>query len=144
MSDKKRESGLFRKKVIDHISSPEDLTAYLKVTSPGVWIVLVAVIALLAGLFAWSMVGSLETTVDAVVTVEDHKARIVTTGQSNSAIKENMSFRIDSKEYVISSVDVDEYGRATAYAEVLLPDGTYVADVVVEQTYPIEFLMESR
>lgn len=144
MSDKKRESGLFRKKVIDHISSPEDLTAYLKVTNPGVWIVLVAVIALLAGLFVWSMVGALETTVDAVVTVEDHKARIVTTGQNNSDIKENMSFRIDSKEYVISSVDIDEYGRATAYAEVLLPDGTYVADVVVEQTYPIEFLMESR
>ena len=144
MSEKKRESSLFRKKALDHISSPDDLTSYLKVTNPGVWIVLVAVIALLAGLFAWSMVGTLETTEDAIVTVTDHRAKVVTTGQANIQLKENMPFKIDNKEYVISTVEADEYGRTTAYADVLLPDGTYVAEVVIEQTYPIQFLVESR
>ena len=42
----------FRKKAMDRISSPEDLTGYLRVTSPGMWIVLAAVIALLVGMFA--------------------------------------------------------------------------------------------
>ena len=144
MSEKKREDSLFRKKAIDHISSPEDLTTYLKVTSPGVWIVLLAVIALLAGLFVWSMVGTLETTVDGVVNVQDHKAKLVTMGQYNGELKEGMNFKIDSSQYTISSVETDEYGRTTANADVLLPDGTYVAEVVVEETYPIEFLIESR
>lgn len=144
MSEEKKESSLFRKKAIEHISSPEDLTSYLKVTNPGVWIVLLAVIALLAGLFVWSMVGTLETVVDGVVNVEDHKARLVTTGQYNGELKEGMTFKIDSQQYTISSIDTDEYGRTTGNAEVMLPDGTYVASVVVEETYPIQFLIESR
>ena len=47
-------------------------------------------------------------------------------------------------EYVIASVDYDEYGRATAHAEAELPDGTYEAEVIVEQIHPISFLLESR
>ena len=35
---------LFRKKAMARISSPEDLTSYLRVTSPGMWIVLAAVV----------------------------------------------------------------------------------------------------
>ena len=42
----------FRKKAMNRIFSPEDLTGYLRVTSPGMWIVPAAVIALLVGMFA--------------------------------------------------------------------------------------------
>ena len=48
---------VFRKKTLDRISSPEQLTDYLRVTNPGIWVILAAVILLLAGVFAWSMVG---------------------------------------------------------------------------------------
>ena len=72
----KQESTLFRKKAMARISSPEDLTSYLRVTSPGMWIVLAAVIALLVGVFAWSAVGTLETTVDATAIVHSHTAQI--------------------------------------------------------------------
>ena len=75
-----RESPLFRKKAMNRISSPEDLTSYLRVTSPGMWIILAAVIALLVGMFAWSSVGLLETTVDATAIVKDHTALIVLSG----------------------------------------------------------------
>ena len=135
---------LFRKKAMARISSPEDLTSYLRVTSPGMWIVLAAVIALLVGMFAWSAVGTLETTVDATVIVQDHTAQIVASGQGADALQAGMPLRIASQEYVIAAVDYDEYGRATARAEVSLPDGTYAATIVVEQTHPIEFLLESR
>lgn len=40
---------VFRKKTLDRISSPEQITDYLRVTNPGIWVVLVAVILLLAG-----------------------------------------------------------------------------------------------
>lgn len=139
-----QESTLFRKKAMSRISSPEDLTSYLRVTSPGVWIVLVAVIVLLVGLFAWSAVGTLETAVDATAIVQNHTAQIVATGQSTDTMQAGMPIRIASQEFPIASVEYDEYGRATAYAEVPLPDGTYDAKIVVEQTHPIEFLLESR
>ena len=40
---------VFRKKTLDRISSPEQITDYLRVTNPGIWVVLVAVILLLDG-----------------------------------------------------------------------------------------------
>ena len=126
------------------ISSPEDLTGYLRVTSPGMWIILAAVILLLAGLFAWSAVGTLETTVDAAAVVHDHTADVVAAGKGADTLKTGMPLRVASQESVISSVDSDKYGRSVAHAEVSLPDGTYDAVIVVEQTRPIEFLLESR
>ena len=41
---------IFRKKTLERISSPEQLTDYLHVTNPGIW-VLFAVIILLLGVF---------------------------------------------------------------------------------------------
>ncbi len=50
---------LFREKSIEKVSSPEKLDDYIKVVSPGIWLVLVAVIILLLGVLAWAAVGSL-------------------------------------------------------------------------------------
>ncbi len=41
-------TSFFRKKSLDRISSPEQLTDYLRVTNPGIWIFLAAVVVLLA------------------------------------------------------------------------------------------------
>ena len=43
-------SSLFREKNLERLESPEKLNDYLRVTSPGVWMVLGAVIVLLVGL----------------------------------------------------------------------------------------------
>lgn len=139
-----QESTLFRKKAMDRISSPEDLTNYLRVTSPSMWVILAVVILLLAGLFAWSAVGTLETAADATAIVHDHTAEIVAAGQTAETVQAGMPLRIASQEFVIASVDTDEYGRATARAEVTLPDGTYDAKIIIEQTRPLAFLLESR
>ena len=135
---------LFRREALEHISSPEELTGYLRVTSPGLWAVLAAVIVLLAGLFAWAAVGTLETTADAMAVVHDHTAQIAAAGQGADTLKAGMTLRIASQDFVIASVEEDEYGRATARAEVPLPDGTYDAEIVIDETRPIEFLLESR
>ena len=47
---------IYREKSLDRISSPEQLNDYLRVTSPSVWIILAAIILLLAGLLLWSSV----------------------------------------------------------------------------------------
>ena len=136
------EQTVFRQKTIDRISSPEQLSDYLCVTNPGIWALLLAVLLLLGALFAWASVGTLETTAQARVLVENHTARIVMIGAET--LRDGMPLRIASEEYVIVSTGADEYGRSFGIAEVSLPDGDYDGTVVLEQTRPISFLLESR
>ena len=133
---------VFREKTMDRISSPEQLTDYLRVTNPGIWFVLAAVILLLAGLFAWSMVGTLETTADVKVVVTGHTAQVIPLGPETLA--EGMSLRVSGREYGIARAETDEIGRCVGIAELALPDGTYDGTVVTESTHPISFLLESR
>ena len=61
MSEKKQNvSGIFRKKSIDRVTGPEQLNDYIKVTPPSVWLVLAALIILLAGGIIWGIFGTVE------------------------------------------------------------------------------------
>ena len=60
MADKQRGSGIFREKSLERVSSPEELNDYIRVTTPSVWIVLAATVALLLGMLAWSIFGRVE------------------------------------------------------------------------------------
>lgn len=40
-------------KSLNRVKSPEDLNDYIRVANPGVWLVLVAVVILLAGVCIW-------------------------------------------------------------------------------------------
>ena len=135
-------NSIFRKKTLDRMASPEQLTDYLRVTSPGVWVILAAVIFLLAGLFAWSRVGTLETSAEVKVVVDGRLAEIIPVGQERIAA--GMPLRVSGRESVVLSVEKDGYGRTVGRAEVDLPDGIYDGTVVTEVTHPIDFLTESR
>ena len=136
------EQTVFRQKTIDRISSPEQLSDYLCVTNPGIWVILAAVVLLLAGLFGWAMIGTLETTAPVKVIVEEHTAQVLPLGAET--MKDGMPLRVAGQEFFIASIGVDDYDRSFGVAEVTLPNGVYDGDVVVEQTRPIDFLMESR
>ena len=60
MSDKETKNTVFREKSIERVSSPEELNDYIRVTTPSVWLVLAALIVLLAGMLAWSVLGTVE------------------------------------------------------------------------------------
>lgn len=60
MEQKNFNNGLFRSKSIQRVSSPEQLNDYIRVTTPSVWIVLIALVVLLAGMLAWSVLGRIE------------------------------------------------------------------------------------
>ncbi len=140
MSD--NDQKIFRQKTIDRISSPEQLNGYLRVTNPGIWVLLAAVILLLVGIFAWSMMGTLETTAEVKVIVEDHTAMIVPL--ASETLADGMTLRVSGQEYRIAAASSDEYGRSVGTAEVELPDGAYDGVVVTETAHPISFLLESR
>ncbi len=52
-------NGLFRQKSIDKVSSPEKLDDYIRVTTPSVWITLIAIVILLVGIIVWGVFGEL-------------------------------------------------------------------------------------
>lgn len=133
---------IYREEVMERISSPEQLTSYLRVTNPGIWMVLVGIVMLLAGLIAWSTVGTLETTARATVVVENNLAEVTMNGMQ--PIDDGMPLRVRSQEYVIDYVYADELGNPVGEAQVDLPDGRYEGTVVVESIHPIAFLFESR
>ena len=54
------ESGLFRQKSVERISSPEDLHEYMRVTSPRLWMILIAILVLLAGFIIFASTATME------------------------------------------------------------------------------------
>ena len=135
-------SKVYRKKSLEKISSPEQLTDYLRVTNPGIWLILAAAIMLLAGLIIWSSVGRLETLTAASVSVTDGTALISVRGDSEDRISSGMSLRVGAQEFEISKVEKDASGKTVAYAPVTLANGNYDANIVVESISPISFLIK--
>ena len=54
---------IFNTKATEKLRNPDDLDKYVQVTNPGVWVVLLACIALLVGLLAWGVFGAVDTNV---------------------------------------------------------------------------------
>ena len=57
MADNKQGNKIFREKSMERVSSPESLNDYIRVTTPSVWIVLIALVVLLLGMLTWSIFG---------------------------------------------------------------------------------------
>ncbi len=60
MADKESRDSVFREKSLDRVSSPESLNDYIRVTSPSVWVALIALLILLTGILTWSIFGRIE------------------------------------------------------------------------------------
>ena len=135
-------SKIFRQKSLDRISSPEQLTDYFKVTNPGVWLILGAVVFLLAGLLVWASVGKLDTVVDASVTVENGTAVVMPISNSTDDLEKGMTVLIAGKEYPVIEVRKDYYGRPSALIKTDMPDGNYDGQIVTESISPISFLLK--
>ena len=69
---------VFRQKSLERVSSPEQLSDYIRVTTPSVWLVLLALVLLLAGILIWSAVSKVEATDQAGETKEIRPIELVT------------------------------------------------------------------
>ncbi len=49
---------LFRKKSIDTVSSPEQLDDYIRVVSPGIWLVVAGIALVILGTAIWAVFGT--------------------------------------------------------------------------------------
>ena len=156
------ENGLFRKKSMDRISSPEELHDYMRVTSPRLWMILAAVVILLAGFVVYASTATMENTMPVRVQVqnyhvspeEDPDAEVRDISyvfcqlplEQLDVVKTGMKLRLGEEEGHISLISTgEEEDRidvffAMDHAYIPLNDGEYDAELVLESTTPISFL----
>ena len=137
------QNSLFREKSLERIASPEQLNDYMRVTSPAMWMVLGAVIALLAGLLVLSCATNLETLLPAEAVVTDGVMEITLPASKADEVDDGMTVRVAGQEVTIDYVRQDETGVAVCTADIDAEDGTYDADIVTESISPISFLLNS-
>ena len=136
-----KKSVVYTKKSLESITSPEQFSDYLKVVTPGIWMIFTAIIVLMVGIFIWSMTGELENLEGGIAVVKDGTAT-VTVNNSNVDINSKMQVRINNETFYISSVRKNEYGRMVAYVPVTVLDGTYDVEIITERVHPITFLFD--
>ena len=152
---------LFRKKSVDKVSSPEQLNEYIRVASPGVWMVLAAIVILLAGVVVWGFIGHLDTTLATAVVCENGEAVIYVKEADAEKIAVGMTVRVDDNEYTVSEISAEpsrvdgtmsEYAIHASgltvgewvYAVKVngdFTDGVQKAEIVIESISPISFIL---
>lgn len=153
------ENGLFRKKSLERISSPEELHDYMRVTSPRLWMLLGAITALLVGFIVYASTATMENTMPIKVKVSQYELETNAAGEieymtaieahlprtMKDQVDSNMMVRIGRIEAKIAYVGVGENETIFLNIDpgmdyVPLEEGEYDAELVLESTMPISFL----
>ena len=144
---------LFREKNLEAMDSPESLNDYLRVTSPGVWLIMAAVIAVLVGAILWGIFGRINTTTDLAIATTEGKTVCLTRG---IVTVEGQDYRMkvaDDYNVLIVSESTNPYVRVLGSLQVgdvmveipveaELPDGYQRGTVITESLQPISLLLK--
>ncbi len=162
----KQDFKLFREKSLEAVESPESLNDYLRVTSPGVWLVLASVVALLAGVLIWGIFGRIETRLGVAVSSSDGvsvcympyrslqdaiSAGEVSIDGAVYALSPEKGISIealskDEDPYLLIALDAVGLGAGDTVALVPLsaglPEGVYKGSILTESLQPISLLLK--
>lgn len=158
------EKSLFRKKSIEQLSAPEELTGYLRVTGPGVWVVLTGIMILLAGFAVWGIMGTVITTVTAPAIVEEGTVSCYILKDDSALTDSQIEITIgdvrmysaaEDAEAVTMNASDDPFLFASGYlspgknvmvltCSTTLTDGYYDAVVTTEKCRPISLLFSKN
>lgn len=161
--EEKKEFKLFREKSLEAIESPESLNDYLRVTSPGVWLVLAAVVALLVGAVLWGVFGRINTTGRFAVSSNAGSCVCYVGYDSVDSVMARGVVTVNGEDYpLITDVECDTevvsegtnpyirvaggltIGDLTVKIPVAaeLPTGVYTGTVITESLKPISLLLQ--
>ena len=120
------EKKLFRKESLERISSPEQLNDYLRVTNPGIWLLLIAVIVLLAGVFLWSTQASIESFIRGTGVVNEDVLTVTFDSSTRlPSFEKGMLISVGDRTVPISFIAKADDGGLIVGADTDLPNGTY-------------------
>ena len=151
---------VFRDKAIERISSPERLNDYVKLSDPGVWFILAAIVVILAGACIFGAVGHVDSTVPGVGISKRGRLTCLVKKEYGDRFGDNMKLKIDGRKYEASlrsdkPVTVEDTTDSYALhignlqpgewvyeidADGLFDDGSYDVELVTEEISPLSFL----
>ena len=152
---------LFKKGNMDKISSPEQLHDYVRVANPGLWMVISAIVILLAGIVVWGFIGKIDTTMTTAI-VTDGKNAVIYVGESDvEKLKIGMTVRSEGNEYTITDIAKEPIKADESLTDYAIhasgltvgewvyavsidgehSDGVQKADIVIESISPISFIL---
>ena len=133
--NKDKKNSIFREKSLERVESPEKLNDYLRVTSPGVWLVLGAVIALLVGVCIWGVLGRIRSTAPAAVVSGDGLSVCYVPSAALKGVISNKTVTVNGKDLeLVPSVLEPQVVSTEMDVYVMLAGQLSVGDIV----YPIE------
>lgn len=155
------QNSIFRKTSLERVSSPEQLNDYIKVTRPGVWLILAAVGVMLIAALVWSVFGTLTTTRNAVAVVTGGKTVCYLLPKDTEGLTIGTPVQIANSTGSVTGIattptdipaDFDTYALylgdfqvgdfvVSVTADIKLQDGVYPAKVILESVSPISFIL---
>lgn len=135
-------NNVFRKKSIERIQSPEALNDYIRVSDPGVWLLLAAIIALLAGAVVWGAFGHVDTSVRVAATVEGGQVSCAVTEEQAGSIAVGAPVTVGSEQGSVSAVYETGGSFRVLVEGISLPDGSFDASIVTESIAPLSLLFQ--
>lgn len=132
---------IFRKKSLDKLKSPESLDESIKVTSPGVWLILMAVILLLIGACVWGAFGHIDSIVPVSVHSQSGVITATVTEENIASVKTGMTVHFAEYDGTVESISKEngEY-VLTLTSKETVPDGFYDGNIVVQSFKPFSFI----
>ena len=112
---------IFNRRATEKLRSPDDLDKFVRVTNPSVWIVLAACIALLAGLFAWGVFGSVTTSVSSTGVSVNGQAMCFLRAEDAAKVHVGDKANVDGEQMTVSAISSVPLSRDEA-GEVLTSD----------------------
>ena len=131
---------IFRKESLDRVSSPEQLNDYIRVTNPGVWMMMCAVILLLVGICTWSIFGRLDTVLSVAALTEQNKTVCYVKEEDVEKLALDMPVRIGDEQYQISRIPRQPVLVDDTFVQYLLhvgnlTEGEWVYPVTLNKPY---------
>ncbi len=163
MGNEKNET-VFREKSIERISSPDQLNDYVRLSNPGVWFVLGAIMIILLGACIFGIFGHIDSSVPAVGISSDGKMVCLVKKEYGDRFTKDMKVKIDDAEYDVSLRDpkpVTVWDTTDSYALFIgdmqpgewvyeidvdgsFSDGSYEARLITEKISPLSFIFNKQ
>ena len=153
------EKPLFREKSMERISSPEELHDYMRVTSPRIWMILSAIVVLLAGFIVYASTVNMESTIPVRVSVYQMEQEKPEGGTAKTTqilampdynlreqVAVGMELRLGNETGKVTWMSEDAESNTLTLAfsmeheYIPLDEGEYDAELVTESKTPISFL----
>ena len=97
-------ASIFNKRATEKLRSTEDLDKYVQVTNPSVWVIMLAIVVLLAAALVWAVFGAVSTSVTTTGVVVKGQALCFLDAEEVAKVKVGDVANVDDERMTVSSV----------------------------------------